>query len=649
MTLSFVSRISVGLLLCALSVHAQVSTTVNRTFETSFQSSRSYSAPQKDVRLVCAFRSPDGVEYRVHGFWNGDSTYTVRFNPPRTGVWTYVTSCNDTLNPGLHRRTGSMQVLPYSGDNALYAHGWLRVSDDSLYFVHDDGTPFFYLADTMWEIMWKGTMPDIRTVVSDRRAKKFSALQVCAISHQMIGQHGMRNQNWENSFLDFDPCKPNPAYYRFVDSVVTLANDSGMVVVMSPLWAYFSVLHGDPNQARLLTIEESLEHARYIAARYAGHHVLWIVAGDGNYSDSARHAFWPRFARMLQEAGGRRHLTSMHTQGACGSFTYYENTEDWLDFHMFQSGHAISWNTWHLPEVGRSKRPTKPVLDAEPCYEDINSNFWEADTTLWFRMTDDMIRRARYEGIIEGAIVGTAYGGNGIWQWHVPSITEVTHVPRQYVTEAIHMPGSAQMTVLRSLCERFRWYTWTRRPDLMVDRPSSERLCFAMMDDTIIAYAPKEGAAVEIGLERPARFYRIERWDPRTGLLSHVDTVIHSPSRPSILISALPGQEAFMVVKPLALLNLPSLPVNFSIAPIFSGQRPVLRAQSGEEGQLDVEWFDMMGRQVFSTSLTLYPGTMLIGNPALGAGIYWYRARLREYSGREESATGRIVLPPTAR
>ena len=45
---------------------------------------------------------------------------------------------------------GSFDCVPYDGDNPFYRHGPPRLGPDRRRLVHADGTPWFYLADTVW-------------------------------------------------------------------------------------------------------------------------------------------------------------------------------------------------------------------------------------------------------------------------------------------------------------------------------------------------------------------------------------------------------------------------------------------------------------------------------------------------------------------
>src|SRR6266571_2736338 len=71
-------------------------------FEKSFESSASYHNPAQEASLQAVFVSPSGETKRIYGFWDGASTWRIRFAPNQTGKWTYKTVCSDEKNSGLH-------------------------------------------------------------------------------------------------------------------------------------------------------------------------------------------------------------------------------------------------------------------------------------------------------------------------------------------------------------------------------------------------------------------------------------------------------------------------------------------------------------------------------------------------------------------
>ena len=50
-------------------------------------------------------------------------------------------------------------------------HGPLQVSDNRWFLVHRDGTPFFYLGDTAWELFHRLNREEAGAYLADRAAK----------------------------------------------------------------------------------------------------------------------------------------------------------------------------------------------------------------------------------------------------------------------------------------------------------------------------------------------------------------------------------------------------------------------------------------------------------------------------------------------
>jgi hypothetical protein len=119
-------------------------------YEIILRSSMPYEQPQiwLNVELSATFTSGT-TSLTTPGFWDGGSTWKVRFSPPAPGIWKYNTSCSDATNEGLHTQ-GEFSTIAYVGSNPLYKHGVIRPSKNNRYFEHTDGTPFYWLGDTHW-------------------------------------------------------------------------------------------------------------------------------------------------------------------------------------------------------------------------------------------------------------------------------------------------------------------------------------------------------------------------------------------------------------------------------------------------------------------------------------------------------------------
>jgi hypothetical protein len=77
-------------------------------FETSIVNTNSYADPYRDTELIVTFTRPDGSELQFWGFYDGESTWTIRLMPDMLGKWNYSASFSDG-QPG---KKGSFNCVP---------------------------------------------------------------------------------------------------------------------------------------------------------------------------------------------------------------------------------------------------------------------------------------------------------------------------------------------------------------------------------------------------------------------------------------------------------------------------------------------------------------------------------------------------------
>ncbi|MBT5875061.1 MAG: DUF4038 domain-containing protein, partial [Candidatus Latescibacteria bacterium] len=530
MNLSLFSYLTIALAMSPLHAVAGASQDSTATqfqpFEIRLESTHIYEHPTDHISLFAAFTGPRGAVNEIRGFWDGDRTWRIRFSPPDAGPWTFSTSCSDRLNPGLHGIKGSFEVgravsgLPFS------RRGWPSVSDNGRHLIYTDGTPFFWLADTAWEMTWKSNTETMIRYLDDRKRKGFNVIQVVVLSHQIMRSFGVENRLGEKAFLDNDFARVNPRYYDYLDRIVLEANSRGLAVALVPLWAAMTRQHSDNETHQRLSDKDALGLASYIGARYAGDNVIWMIGGDNSYDSAPQREFWRNFAEAINIASGDMHLTTIHPKGLTASFDYFGEGADWLDFHAYQSSHLAGGTyTFRAAASGYRLKQPKPILNAEATYEDIFHNLWEPGDTKnvhTFRIRPEHVRQSSYESILSGALVGITYGANGVWQWATEEIGG-THLPRTTVKEAWSFPGSFQMTVLKDIMTGHRWFEITPRPEYVVAKTPGDRyIPLARNRDNIIVYIPQNTESVVL------RTYDFvirgdQSWiDPQSGLTLNV-------------------------------------------------------------------------------------------------------------------------------
>ena len=93
--------------------------------------SRPYRDAYRDASVTARFTHESGRTLTLAGFWDGENKWLVRFAPDACGKWTYSIAFEGE-GPCAQ---GELEAVPYEGDNPLYQHGFLRVSDNQRYLT----------------------------------------------------------------------------------------------------------------------------------------------------------------------------------------------------------------------------------------------------------------------------------------------------------------------------------------------------------------------------------------------------------------------------------------------------------------------------------------------------------------------------------
>lgn len=125
------------------------------TYEGALEVELPMENPFWEIDIEVELISPTGRVRTVAAFWDGGSIWRFRMTDDETGDWSYQARIKEgslksaELSPRIGG-AGVFSLRPYDGDNPLYRHGNTRVSSDGFSFVHEDGTPFFWMGDTAW-------------------------------------------------------------------------------------------------------------------------------------------------------------------------------------------------------------------------------------------------------------------------------------------------------------------------------------------------------------------------------------------------------------------------------------------------------------------------------------------------------------------
>ena len=348
-----------------------------------------------------------------------------------------------------------------------WKNGKLKVSANSLYIVHENGTPFFWLGNTAWLLPERLNREEAEYFLTKDREAGYNVEQIQVLN--AIPTFNVYGQQANNMEFDFSKVsKPGVyGYWEHLDYIVSVAEQNGIYIAMDCIWGSM-LKYMDTKKAEAL--------GKFLAQRYKDRpNIIWMIGGDIRGDKSPE--VWDAMARAIRKIDNN-HIMTFHPRGRTTSAWWF-NDREWMDFNMFQSGHrrygqrngdgdyTIKDNTeednWRYVDMSFEKKPLRPVIDGEPSYEDIPQGLHDFSAPRWM---DYDVRRYAYWAVFGGCF-GHTYGHNSVMQFIRPGLNASFGAEKPW-WEAMNDPGYNQMKYLK----------W-----LMLNLPFTERVA----DQSVIA------------------------------------------------------------------------------------------------------------------------------------------------------------------
>ena len=312
----------------------------------------------------------------------------------------------------------------------------LKVSENRRYFIDQNGSPFFWLGTTQWQLVRDNTLDEAALILDEVVKTGFTVAQVMLLGPglELPSLGATPNVDGALPWIDNNPLLPNEAYFRHVDDVLEIARQKNVII---------SLVVYHQHQQEIITVENARFWARWIAKRYRDvPTIVWST------TPHAKPEFAPVLRELmagLREGDGGAHLITCKPDPGPYSSSFI-HTEPLLDFNSIQTYH---WVECIYPLVTTDYRlePVKPVLMAEGAYETgVVASGYDFDVTpLW-------IRRQAYYSYLAGA--HHTYGHFDLDQWGRSESWRA----------ALRSPGAIQLSLLRRIFEaRDEW--WYLVPD----------------------------------------------------------------------------------------------------------------------------------------------------------------------------------------
>ncbi|QRK12545.1 DUF4038 domain-containing protein [Archangium violaceum] len=442
-----------------------------------------------------------------------------------------MTACGAEQAPLDMPETGSTPDTMGTDAAPLAALPKLRVN--GRFLVKADGSPFFWMADTAWQLLPWLNRSEVQTYLDNRAERGFNVIQAVALGPQSGAYNNVYN---DFPFVNFDYTKPNVTpgsdpnnatqydYWDHVDYIINEAEARGIYTALLPTWGTL-VKEGH------ITLAHAETYGRFLGSRYASKPIIWVLGGD--VDPSGNEAVWRAMAKgiAIGVSGSEDYskvLMTYHPKGGTKSATWFHN-EPWLDFNMQQNGHCLNKDVWNHIASDYNRTPVKPTLDGEPLYEKIQICL-RAGTGF----SDDYeIRKYAYWSVFAGAF-GHTYGHNSVWQMYAPG-RKPAFEPQNYWYQGINDPGAMQMKYLRQLIESRPMLS--RIPDQGVvasDASTGTHRIQATRDanGTYAFVYSSSGQAFTVNMSRlTGGTVRATWYNPRTGATTAIGTYANTGTR----------------------------------------------------------------------------------------------------------------------
>ncbi|AHM61156.1 hypothetical protein D770_14510 [Flammeovirgaceae bacterium 311] len=359
-------------------------------FEISLKGTKSGN-PFTDVKLSAEIRHADKT-VTVHGFYDGEGVYKIRFMPDRKGRWSYVTSSN---RKELNGKKGKFEaVAATEGNNGPV------VVKNQYHFSYSNNKPYLPLGTTCYAWLHQDEKLQEQTLQTLKESP-FNKLRMTVFPKyfdynraepQLYPYVKKADGSWD--FTRF-----NPAFFRNIEKRVKdlqALNIEADIILFHP---YDKGHWGFDQMPR----EASLHYLNYVVARLSAfRNVWWSMANEFDLMKHKSLEDWESYFALIQEKDPYKHLASIHN----GDINVlYDHSKPYITHVSVQSPNlkeAISWRKFG-----------KPVINDECEYE---GNL----PMPWGNISGEELVHRAWQGYGYGIYVGhsESFEDNVIWWSH---------------------------------------------------------------------------------------------------------------------------------------------------------------------------------------------------------------------------------------
>lgn len=403
-----------------------------------------------------------------------------------------------------------------------------------------DNKPFFYLADTCWSAFTNISDDEWDYYLYKRKVQGFNTIQINILPQWDASKTDLDYK----PFIDNDPHKLSDEYFDHARKMCEKAVAEGFQLALVVLWCNYVPGTWASNifKKGILPFDFIENYVHKVHDTFTDLNPLYIISGDTDFPTEETISYYVEAAKVLRSLT-KDTLFTTHIKGRYSVIP--EELYQYVDVLYYQSGHNAKDLSmpYSLSEEMQSKYPDKPLINSEPCYEEMGYS-----GNMYGRWTRYDVRRAAYVSVLSGACAGITYGAAGIYSWHKvkkgfdANLGEAFDMPKSW-EEAMSFPGAWDYGYLKTLFDELNITDLKARQDLLLKDTSDIRIA-ECNDGLFLIYVP---CNTKIKLDTSLENYEAKAIDLVNRYVAHLNLKIEDGKT---IVDLHPfSQDALLVLK----------------------------------------------------------------------------------------------------
>ena len=232
--------------------------------------------------------------------------------------------------------------------------------------------PFFWLGDTCWSAFTNMTDAEWQDYIIKRAAQGFNVVQVNALPQwdrcgSTLGLYPFPTQ--DGLHFTYDGTL-NKAYFARAGRMAALAAHYGITLAVAVQWCNYvpGTWAAAKHPENILPAAMVEPVVKKICETFSAYDPVFLISGDADFETEQALQRYLWVTRLVQKFAPDAPL-AYHLKGWSDALP--QELAENAALYLYQSGHnpAYQYTAWTLAESFRARLPQKPVLNSEPCYE----------------------------------------------------------------------------------------------------------------------------------------------------------------------------------------------------------------------------------------------------------------------------------------